>query len=75
MLHQTFTLIINFFPLFSQVTAQLMHWGIAVFGGVAVLCTITYFLNGRRQYRGSMVFVEREIILLVLLALEALLLA
>jgi hypothetical protein len=32
--------------------------GIAMFGGVAILCAINYVVNGRKKYHGPVVFVK-----------------
>lgn len=58
--YECFTVTISFFPLFANVTAQTMNWAIAMFGGVAILCTINYFVNGRKYYRGPVVFLNRQ---------------
>ncbi|KAF2724292.1 amino acid transporter [Polychaeton citri CBS 116435] len=54
-LYQLFTTIISFFPIFAQVTAKSMNWGIAMFGGVAIIAAVYYTLLGRKVYRGPVV--------------------
>ncbi|KAK0309225.1 hypothetical protein LTR01_004332 [Friedmanniomyces endolithicus] len=39
-----------FFPLATPVTPASMNWGIAMFGGVIVLATIYYAVEGRKSY-------------------------
>jgi hypothetical protein len=59
-LYECFTVVISFFPLFAHVTAKTMNWAIAMFGGVAILCAINYFVNGRKVYKGPVVYLNRE---------------
>jgi choline transport protein len=58
--YETFSVVISFFPLFAQVDAKSMNWGIAMFGGVAVICVVNYFVYARRVYRGPVVNVVKE---------------
>ena len=58
--YETFTVTISFFPLFADVTAKSMNWAIAMFGGVAILCSINYFVNGRKYYKGPVVYLARD---------------
>ena len=58
--YECFTVCISFFPLFADVTAISMNWAIAMFGGAAILCSINYFVNGRKYYRGPVVFLKKE---------------
>jgi choline transport protein len=59
-LYESFSVVVSFFPLFSKVDAKSMNWGIAMFGGVAVLCAVNYFVYARRVYRGPVVNVVKE---------------
>ncbi|KAF2715999.1 GABA-specific permease [Polychaeton citri CBS 116435] len=59
-LYECFTTCISFFPLFAKVNAQTMNWGIAMFGGVAILCIINYAFAGRKVYKGPVVFIQRD---------------
>lgn len=58
--YECFTVTISFFPLFAEVTAKSMNWAIAMFGGAAILCSINYFVNGRKYYKGPVVYLARE---------------
>ena len=41
--------------------AQSMNWGIAMFGGVAIISFATYVVRGRKMYKGPVVdIVEQE---------------
>jgi len=51
--------VIAFFPLFRQVDAQTMNWGIAMFGGVAIISISYYVVHGRKVYNGP-VFLVRQ---------------
>ncbi|KAK6437770.1 hypothetical protein LTR95_006042 [Oleoguttula sp. CCFEE 5521] len=55
LLYEMFATVICFFPLFASATAQSMNWAIAMFAGVAVLCTIYYVVSGRKVYQGPVV--------------------
>lgn len=59
-IYETFSVVISFFPLFSQPDAKSMNWGIAMFGGVAIICIVNYFVFARRVYRGPVVNVVKE---------------
>jgi choline transport protein len=59
-LYESFSVVVSFFPLFSKVDAKSMNWGIAMFGGVAVLCALNYIVYARRVYRGPVVNVVKE---------------
>jgi choline transport protein len=60
-IYETFSVVISFFPLFSQVDAKSMNWGIAMFGGVAIICAVNYFVYARRVYKGPVVHVIKEV--------------
>ncbi|KAF7195381.1 putative amino-acid permease C15C4.04c [Pseudocercospora fuligena] len=45
----------SFFPLYSNVTAKTMNWGIAMFAGVALLSIVYYLAHGRKVYKGPVV--------------------
>jgi amino acid transporter len=59
-LYEIFTVVISFFPLFSHVTVHTVNWAIAMFGGVAILCSINYFVNGRRHYKGPVAYLAKD---------------
>lgn len=59
-LYELLTVTISFFPLSAQPTAQSMNWGIAMFGGVAIMCIINYAIIGRNTYRGPVAYVKKE---------------
>jgi len=59
-LFEMFQTTISFFPLFKEVTAVTMNWGIAMFGGVAVICIINYVVHARKVYQGPVVKVMKE---------------
>ena len=56
--YEILTTVISFFPLFANVTAQTMNWAIAMFAGVAVICSIKYMVNGRKVYKGPVTHVK-----------------
>ncbi|KAK0849254.1 hypothetical protein LTR03_005335 [Friedmanniomyces endolithicus] len=49
-----------FFPLATPVTPASMNWGIAMFGGVIVLATIYYAIEGRKSYTPPVMLLQRE---------------
>lgn len=49
------TTTISFFPLFAQVSIQLMNWGVVTFAGVAVISMIYYIVHGRKVCTGPVV--------------------
>ncbi|KYG42556.1 hypothetical protein M433DRAFT_157743 [Acidomyces richmondensis BFW] len=53
-----FVFVMDFFPLATPVTAQTMNWGIAFFGGVALLSTLNYFIHARKVFKGPVVTVQ-----------------
>ncbi|GAB7328266.1 hypothetical protein MBLNU13_g00277t2 [Cladosporium sp. NU13] len=56
-LYELFSTVISFFPLFAKVDAKGMNWGIAMFGGVAIICLVNYFVHARKIYQGPVVHV------------------
>lgn len=58
--YEIYTTTISFFPLFAKVDAKSMNWGIAMFGGVAILAIINYFVMGRKHYKGPVVFITKD---------------
>lgn len=60
LLYEIFTVTISFFPLFADVTAQSMNWAVAMFGGAAILCSANYLVNGRKYYRGPVVYLAER---------------
>lgn len=59
-LYEILTVVISFFPLFANVTAQSMNWGIAMFAGVALICLMNYLLSARKVYRGPVAFIRKS---------------
>jgi amino acid transporter len=59
-LYEIFTVVISFFPLFAHVTVHTVNWAIAMFGGVAILCSINYFVKGRRYYKGPVAYLAKD---------------
>ncbi|KAI0485353.1 amino acid/polyamine transporter I [Xylariaceae sp. FL0804] len=57
-LYQILTVTISFFPLSAGVNAVSMNWAIAMFGGVAILCSINYVVTGKAHYRGPVVYIN-----------------
>lgn len=37
----------------------MMNWGVAMFGGVAVVCVVNYLIYARKIYRGPVVHVVK----------------
>lgn len=37
-----------------------MNWGIAMFGGVALICALYYVVHGRKAYVGPVARVKKE---------------
>ena len=58
--YEILTTVISFFPLFANVTAQTMNWAIAMFAGVALICSVNYVVNGRKVYKGPVVHVKSD---------------
>lgn len=59
LVYEFFSTVISFFPLFARVDAKMMNWGVAMFGGVAVVCVLNYVVFARRVYRGPVVHVVK----------------
>lgn len=59
-LYELFSTIISFFPLFAKVDAKSMNWGIAMFGGVAILCVVNYLVHARKIYQGPVVAIVKN---------------
>lgn len=59
LLFEIFSVAISFFPLFAHVDAKMMNWGVAMFGGVAVVCVVNYLVYARKIYRGPVVHVVK----------------
>jgi len=57
---ELFTTCISFFPLFAKITAETMNWGIAMFGGVAALCAVNYFVASKRAYKGPVFYLRND---------------
>ena len=51
-------LIFSCFPVSVPVDASTANWGPAIWGGVLVIALVSYLVQGRRDYRGPVVFVE-----------------
>lgn len=60
LLYELFSTAISFFPLFAQVDAKMMNWGIAMFGGVALICIVNYAIHARKVYQGPVVYVAKD---------------
>ncbi len=58
--YELFSTVISFFPLFAKVNAVMMNWGIAMFGGVAIICIVNYLLHARNVYRGPVMYVAKD---------------
>ena len=52
--------VIAYFPVFRQVTAKTMNWGVAMFGGAALVSILYYLVWGRKVYRGPVVHLREE---------------
>ena len=50
-------LIFSCFPVSVPVDASTANWGPAIWGGVLVIALVSYLVQGRRDYRGPVVFV------------------
>jgi choline transport protein len=59
--YEVFSTIISFFPLVAKVDAKQMNWGIAMFGGVAIICIANYCIHARHVYRGPVVAVHKDV--------------
>lgn len=59
--YEVFSTIISFFPLVAKVDAKQMNWGIAMFGGVAIICIANYCIHARHVYRGPVVTVHKDV--------------
>lgn len=51
---------IAYFPLFNNPTADTMNWGIAMFGGAAILSIAYYLVRGRKFYNGPVVYLRQD---------------
>ena len=49
-----------FFPLATPVTAQSMNWGCVMFGGIVLLATLYYVVQGRHQYTPPVMLVKKD---------------
>ena len=58
--YEVYTTTISFFPLFAKVDAKSMNWGIAMFGGIAIICIINYFTFGKKTYKGPVVHIVKD---------------
>ena len=56
--------VISFFPLYSQasgvLSVQTMNWGVVMFAGVTLIAVTYYFIQGRKVYKGPVVYVNRD---------------
>ena len=52
------TLVFSCFPVSVPVDAGTANWGPAIWGGVLVIAAVSYAVQGRRDYKGPIVFVE-----------------
>ena len=51
------TLVFSCFPVSVPVDASTANWGPAIWGGVLVIALVSYLVQGRRDYKGPVVFV------------------
>ena len=51
---------VAYFPIFNHATAKTMNWGIAMFGGAAILSIAYYIFWGRRFYRGPVMHLRQD---------------
>lgn len=56
-----FAFVMSFFPTSRDVTPATMNWSILVWGVVVLFATISYFLHGRKNYKGPVVYVNKEL--------------
>ncbi|KAK3071268.1 hypothetical protein LTR53_008950 [Teratosphaeriaceae sp. CCFEE 6253] len=49
-----------FFPLATPVTPSSMNWGVVMFGGVVVVATVYYAVEGRKAYTPPVALLQRE---------------
>ena len=52
------TLVFSCFPVSVPVDAGTANWGPAIWGGVLLIAAVSYAVQGRRTYKGPIVFVE-----------------
>lgn len=52
-------LILSFFPMFKNPTAEEMNWSILIYGFVILFSVFYYFAFGRRQYVGPVEYVRK----------------
>lgn len=52
------TLVFSCFPVSVPVDASTANWGPAIWGGVLGIALVSYLVQGRRDYKGPVVFVE-----------------
>jgi choline transport protein len=56
-----FAFVMSFFPPAKAVTPATMNWSILVWGAIIILSTVSYYLHGRTQYKGPVVYVNKEL--------------
>jgi hypothetical protein len=59
-LYCIFQTVISFFPLFNHPPVAYMNYGVVMFGGVAIICMVYYFVHGRKVYRGPVVHINYD---------------
>ena len=52
--------VVGYFPLFNHPSAATMNWGVAMFGGVAILSITYYLVWGRKFYSGPVVNLRQD---------------
>ncbi|KAF2722210.1 putative GABA permease [Polychaeton citri CBS 116435] len=55
-----FQVIISFFPMYKETTAENMNWGWAMFVGVTLIATVYYIAHGRKVYTGPVLLIRKE---------------
>ena len=56
--YSSLTLVFSCFPVSVPVDASTANWGPAIWGGVLGIALVSYLVQGRRDYKGPVVFVE-----------------
>ncbi|TLD24675.1 Amino acid/polyamine transporter I [Venturia nashicola] len=62
LLYIVFAFIMSFFPIVRAVTAASMNWSVLVWAVVVGLSAVFYYVNGKKVYKGPVVYVNKELV-------------
>lgn len=49
----------SFWPMYKNPGAADFNWSVAIFGGVALIAVVWYFIRGHKTYHGPVTLVKR----------------